>query len=144
MKVNPIIYAVIGVLILGGLFFLFKPKSQTPVPENVQTINQQTTTQTSSPSSTPESKVKTFELVIKGKKLVSGPETITVTEDDEVVIKITSDEPEEFHIHGYDKSVDLEKSVQAQLSFTANLTGRFVYELEQSKTEIGALEVQPK
>lgn len=140
MKINPIFYIVLGVLILGGLFFLFKPKQEVQVSQTSPTTTQQVVT----PSPTPESKVKIFELVIKGKKLVSGLETITVTQDDEVVIKITADEPEEFHLHGYDKSVDLEKDKQAQLNFTANLTGRFVYELEQSKTDIGALEVQPK
>lgn len=144
MKLNPIVYVVVGVIILGGLFLILKPKSQTPASLNTQTENQQPTTQTNLPSPTPESTVKTFELVIKGKKLISGTETITVTQDDEVVIKVTADEPEEFHLHGYDKSVDLEENKQAELKFTANLTGRFVYELEQSKTDIGVLEVQPK
>lgn len=140
MKINPIIYAVIAVLVLGGLFFLFKPKQQVPAPQTTTTTIEQTTT----PSPTPQSKVKTFELVVKGKKLVSGLETITVNEGDEVLIKVTSDEAEEFHLHGYDKSVDLEKDIPAELTFTANLTGRFVFELEQSKTDLGAVEVQPK
>lgn len=140
MKINPIIYVVLSVAVLAGLFFIFKPKKQTE--------NTPSQTQTSNPiqslSPTPESTFKTFELVISDKKLVSGPETIKVTEGDEIVIKITSDEPEEFHLHGYDKFVDLEKDVPTELSFTANLTGRFIYELEQSKTDLGALEVSPK
>lgn len=86
----------------------------------------------------------TFELGIQGKKLVSGPATIKVNQDDEVTIKITSDESEEFHIHAYDNSVELEPGKQATLTFKANLSGRFPFELENSKTEIGALEVQPK
>lgn len=86
----------------------------------------------------------TFELVIKGKKLVSGPDPIKVNQGDEVTIRITSDEAEEFHVHAYDNSVELEPGKQATLAFTAKLSGRFPFELENSKTEIGALEVQPK
>jgi plastocyanin len=86
----------------------------------------------------------THELIIQGKKLVSGPATIKVNQGDEVTIKITSDETEEFHVHAYDNSVELEPGKQATLTFKANLSGRFPFELENSKTEIGALEVQPK
>lgn len=134
MKIKPIIFLVLAVALLGGLFFAFKPQKQVQNPPANQDVVPVIT----------ESKAKTFELVVKSKKLVSGPETIKVTEGDEVVIKITSDEPEELHLHGYDKSVDLEKNIEAQLSFTANLTGRFPYELEKSKTDIGALEVLPR
>lgn len=86
----------------------------------------------------------TYELVINGKKLTSGPETIKVNQGDEVTIKIISDETEEFHVHAYDNSVELEPGKQATLTFTAKMSGRFPFELESSKTEIGALEVQPK
>ena len=129
-----------AVVILGGLFFLFKPKQQVQPPQTTPA----TTEQVSTLSPTPQSNIKSFELVVKGKKLVSGPETITVNEGDEVTIIVTSDEPEEFHLHGYDKSVDLEKDTLAELKFTANLTGRFIFELEESKTDLGAVEVQPK
>lgn len=140
MKINPIFYVVAAVLVLGGLFFLFKPKQQVQAPQTTSTTTEQTTT----PSPTPESKVKTFELVVENKKLVSGPETIKVNQGDELTIKITSDEAEEFHVHAYDNSVELEPGKQATLTFTANLSGRFPFELENSKTEIGAIEVQPK
>src|SRR3989338_221346 len=86
----------------------------------------------------------TFNLVIKEKKVISGQTTIKINQGDEVTIKITSDEAEEFHVHAYDNSVELEPNKQATLTFTANLSGRFPFELENSKTEIGALEVQPK
>ncbi len=86
----------------------------------------------------------TFNIVIKEKKIVSGPTTIKVNQGDEITINITADEAEEFHVHAYDNSVELEPNKEATLTFTANLSGRFPFELEQSKTEIGAIEVQPK
>ena len=126
MSKNNLLYLVVGILVLLGLFFVLKPKSTTPQPI---TITKST---------------KNFDLVVKNKKLASGSANLKVTEGDQVTINITNDEDEELHLHGYDKSVDLETSKSAQLTFTANLTGRFPFELEHSKTELGALEVQPK
>jgi hypothetical protein len=82
--------------------------------------------------------------MVKNRKLVSGPAILTAIQGDDVTIKITADEDEELHLHGYDKAVDLEKDKPAELHFTANLTGNFPYELEHSSTEIGSLQVQPK
>jgi hypothetical protein len=128
MKLSVFIYILIALVVLVGIFFFVQP-SRAPSLD-------QPTKVTSTP--------KTFELVVKGKKLTSGPQVLQVNEGDEVVIKIVSDEAEELHLHGYDKSLDLDANVPEQLSFTANLTGRFPYELEHSKIEIGALEVLPK
>jgi plastocyanin len=91
-----------------------------------------------------DSTKKTFNAVIKNNQLVSGGGTLPVTQGDEVTITITSDTPDSLHLHGYDKSVNLEKNKPASLTFTANLSGRFEYELEDSQLSLGALEVQPK
>lgn len=142
MKINQTVMIVTGVIILT-VFFILRPKSA-----NLETENNQgaisTLEQNSSSVAQLNNEVKSFELAVKNYKLVSGPEVIQVKEGDDVVIKITSDKADEFHLHGYDKSVDLETSLSSELKFSANLTGRFPYELEKSKQEIGALEVLPK
>lgn len=131
MNKNQITYLAVGALLLVGLFFLTKPKQQNIIPPEPPTT-----------MALPQPKI--FALSIKNKKLISGSETISVTQGDKVVIKITSDTPEEYHLHGYDISLDLEKDTPAQLSFVASVSGRFAYELEKSKTDLGAVEVQPK
>lgn len=141
MNIKPIIFVVVAVAVLGGLFLAFKPQKQVQKPSDSQNV---APIETVTPTTSLELGVKIFELVIKDKKIVSGPETIKVTEGDETTIKITSDEAEEFHVHAYDNSVELEPNKQVTLTFTANLTGRFPFELEESKTDLGALEVQPK
>lgn len=117
------IFLAVAVLVLIGLLFLFQPKSNpktaTPAP-------------------------RSFELVVQNKKIVSGLSEIKVNEGDQVILKITSDVGEEFHLHGYDKAVELEKGKTVELSFAANLTGSFPFELEQSKTDLGTVEVSPK
>lgn len=86
---------------------------------------------------------KEFTLRIEGKKLVDGAETLTVQKGDVVLITVFSDEPEEFHLHGYDKSIDLTPGVGAELRLVADTAGRFPAELEESKTDITTLEVLP-
>ena len=140
MNNKLVIYVVVGLLLLAGLFVLVRPK--TPPVQSGQ--GNTTTNNSDVPTPPPVSTKKTFELVIQNKKLVSGPETIQVNEGDDVVVKITSDIDEELHLHGYDISTELVKGEPATLSFKANLTGRFVYELEKSSVEIGVLEVLPK
>ena len=125
MNKNNLVFVLITIIVLLGLFYILNPKQvSAPVKQ------------------TPS--IKTFDLVIKDGKLISGTDTLKVTEKDQVTINITCDCDEELHLHGYNKSVDLEASKSAQLTFSANLTGRFPFELEKSKTELGALEVLPK
>lgn len=142
MNKKFIIYIVIAFVLLVGLFILVRPKQPTPPTSNQpeQTNNTSPNKETLPPTPT----VKTFELVIKNKKITSGPETLQVNEGDDVSITVTSDIEEEFHLHGYDNSVELEKDKPAILSFKATLSGRFAFELEKSKTDIGVIEVLPK
>jgi hypothetical protein len=117
----------IAVIILVGLFVLFKPK----------------TTNNSSTIQTYQIPSKTFEFIIKDRKIASGSGDLKVTEGTKVTFKVTIDEPEELHLHGYDKMLELEANQPGELTFTANLSGRFPFELENSKTDLGVLEVTP-
>ncbi len=119
MKITVLI--VVLVLILGGAYYF----TQAPKSEEA------TSTSTE------------FVLRVSGKALVDGPEVMTVKKGTMVTIRVTADEAEEFHVHGYDRSVDLEPNVEASLTFLADTAGRFHTELEGSKTEIATLEVLP-
>ena len=120
MKIKYLIILLAVVVLIGG-FAIFKPKANTSSPKTIA-VN----------------------LVVKNKRLVSGPSSITAHQGDTVDIKITNDQAEELHLHGYDKKLDLEANKEADLSFPANLTGSFEYELEHSGTTLGQLQVQPR
>ena len=141
MKNNFPIFLIIGAIILGGLFFILKPKNELERPQSNLSPKEKPVELSVTKK---EDLSNVFTLVIKQKKLISGPTTIKVDQGEEVTINVTSDEAEEFHLHAYDNSVELEPNKQVALTFTAELSGRFPFELEHSKTEIGALEVQPK
>lgn len=88
---------------------------------------------------------KTFDLTVTGRKIVSGSPTLTVNQGDTVTINITdTDEGEELHLHGYDKMAEFKKGEKATITFVASASGRFPFELENSKTDLGALEVLPQ
>ena len=129
MQRNYLLYLA-GLAIIIGAFFIFKPQTS---PANPPAATN---------SATPT--VKTFDLVVQNKKLVAGPEKIEVTEGDQVIIRISSDTDEEFHLHGYGKSVTLKPNETSALTFNATLTGSFAFELESSKTDLGTVEVAPK
>jgi FtsP/CotA-like multicopper oxidase with cupredoxin domain len=65
-------------------------------------------------------------------------------EGDTVRFRVTSDEPEEVHIHGYDIAKDIPAGETVTVSFKADLTGIFEIEYEHAHEQIGQLRVDPK
>ncbi len=124
MNTKSLIGLGVVVVILAALFVFLKPQ------------------QSQAPGGAGQPKV--FELTMKGNKLARGPSVIKVTEGDQVVIKVVSDKGDELHLHGYDAMVELLPNTPGELSLTAVLTGRFEYELEGAKIQLGTLEVSPK
>jgi len=60
------------------------------------------------------------------------------------MIRITSDDADEVHRHGYDLHLKLKPGIAGTLEFKAKLTGRFTYELHKSGLDLGVLEVYPR
>jgi hypothetical protein len=87
---------------------------------------------------------KTFDIVVEGKKVVSGTADISVVQGDTVTITVTNDTDEEVHLHGYGLMTELKAGVPGTLTFQATASGRFPVELEGSKTDIGAVSVLPR
>lgn len=84
------------------------------------------------------------ELQIQGQRLIAGPAVISVAQGTALTLRITTDEADELHLHGYDLTLALPANQTAELRFTADRSGRFEYELHESHRTLGALEVQPR
>ena len=138
-KINwlNIIVVLIAGLALVSLFMMLRPK---PVAAPQTNDGQQEVVE-----SLPGPAVKTFNLVISGRHIkdIAG-ESIKVTQGDEVVLNITSDEPGEFHLHGYGTSADLTANELQEIKFTADTAGRFEFEIHEFDTPLGAIEVSPR
>ena len=130
-----VVVILIGLLLLAGLFWWMKP-----APPAVMAVA----------SPVPQAAVpaapaaQLFELVVKDKQLVSGPAVIAVSQGTPVTLRITVDHHDELHLHGYDLTLKLPTATPAELSFVADRSGRFEYELHHAHVDLGALEVQPQ
>ncbi len=107
------------VLVLGGLFYLLRPNTPSGAPQD-----------------------RTFDLSVKGGEM--SPDEISVNKGDSVTLQVTSEQPIELHIHGYDVEQEVEPGRKAELRFDADLTGRFEIEDHESEKELGVLQVRPR
>ena len=82
-------------------------------------------------------------VVVKDGKPVGGIASFGTTKGQYVQISVLSDVADEVHIHGYDLSKEAVPGKTVTFDFKANLDGVFEIELENSKTQIAELKVQP-
>ncbi|MCA1693017.1 MAG: hypothetical protein ABR540_11925 [Acidimicrobiales bacterium] len=74
---------------------------------------------------------------------VEGPSRHTVELGDQVFLRVTSDEADELHVHGYDHTAAVGPGKIAELRFPADIPGVFEVELEHSRRRVTTLEVRP-
>ena len=85
----------------------------------------------------------TLEVSVVDGKPDGGVQHLTVDQGAQVVVHVTSDGVEdEVHVHGYDLMGDVAPGAPANITFTADIVGRFEIELENAGTPIGELEVR--
>ena len=66
-----------------------------------------------------------FNIELQGGELVDGGDAWQVNQDDKVTLNVRSDQPVNFHLHGYELEQDITPAVPAELVFTAEATGSF-------------------
>jgi hypothetical protein len=116
-----IILTLLALAALIGLFIILKPSN----------------------SVSRQPKLKTFNYVIKNGRITAGADVISLKQNDQVKIKVTSDAVDELHLHGYNKEVALEANKPNSIEFNASLTGRFELELHKANKLIAVVEVRP-
>jgi hypothetical protein len=73
-----------------------------------------------------------------------GAADITANKGDTVRMKVESDDTSgEIHVHGYDLMKDLEAGSSVTFTFEADIEGGFEIEIEDTKTQIAELTVEP-
>jgi len=112
------VVVLITLIALLVLFFLLRPASSAPEEE------------------------EQVALAINGNTM--SPDQVSVTEGQEVTLQITSDQPIEFHVHGYDLEEEVQPGEPVELMFEAKTPGRFPIEDHDTEAELGTLLVQPR
>ncbi|MCW2995239.1 MAG: hypothetical protein JWQ18_2734 [Conexibacter sp.] len=72
-----------------------------------------------------------------------GVQKLKFTKGDTIEFTVKSDTADEIHFHGYDVHKDVAKGGQVTFSVPATIEGKFIVELEDHKTQIAEVEVDP-
>jgi hypothetical protein len=91
---------------------------------------------------------RVFELGIHREGPAAKPQVLTVRQNDQVVIRLSSDKAVQVHLHGYDIERDVVPNAVTSLRFTATATGRFPIEIHSKaplkQPPLAYVEVQPR
>jgi hypothetical protein len=138
--VAAVVVAVVAVVLLSGgddddsdsTTTTTATQAETPAGEPTATV----------PAPKPKPSVNTIRVV--GGEPEGGAQDITVNKGETVRIKVESpDTSGEVHVHGYDFIKDLEAGGSVTFSFKADIEGVFEIELEETKTPLAELSVEP-
>jgi hypothetical protein len=75
---------------------------------------------------------QTFNLEIRGGKVVGTTRTIRVKQGETAMLRWTSDETVALHLHGYDLEQVVKPGALSELTFKAHATGRFPITMHDS------------
>lgn len=137
--------AVVALLTASALSACGSETSTAAEPNHAEHVETETSvpSASSTPSLTdpePEGKVIRIE-VLDGKP--SPPAHVEhVGLGESVTLAVTSDLQDEVHLHGYDVHVDLVAGQEGELTFTADIPGRFEAELEGAGALLVEIEVK--
>jgi hypothetical protein len=99
-----------------------------------------TTADTPEPESEAPPEPAVTRIQIRGGEVVDGVADIKVTKGDQVRIVVSSDAPDEIHLHGYDIEKEVEPGKPVTFAFTADIEG--IFEMESHTAEDAGREPQ--
>lgn len=143
---------IVAAVIAIGAFLVLRPDDEdggdtterTTQPEN--TTTQAAPEQTAPEQTTPEARPKVPEIAtirVKGGEPVGGLAEINAKQGETVRFAVRSDAEHEIHLHGYDVSKDVGAGETVRFQVKATETGIFEIELEDTRTQIAELKVEP-
>jgi FtsP/CotA-like multicopper oxidase with cupredoxin domain len=122
------------------------PDTQTETTGDDETAPDATETEAEPP---PPPEPEVTRIRIRGGEVAGGPQDITVTSGDVVRIVVTSDAPDDIHLHGYDIEKQAAPGRPARFRVKADIEGSF--EIESHVAEdagreplVARLNVEPK
>jgi FtsP/CotA-like multicopper oxidase with cupredoxin domain len=141
MNLRPLIFLAAGAAMLAGLFVLLRPAPAPPPATAVVPAPPAAAPAAVAPTPVP---LPWIEIVVTQGRRVSGPEVIRLTQGDTLRLRVSSDQHDELHLHGYDRALPLHPGQPAELELLLDRSGRFEFELHHAHTDLGALEVLPR
>jgi hypothetical protein len=100
-----------------------------------------TSSATGSQSTSTDDAGQQLEVRVEGGRVSGDTGRVPVASGTHVVLTITSDTADEFHVHGYDLEGELEPGKPATVEFDATIPGVFEVELHEAGTVLLSLQV---
>jgi plastocyanin len=83
-----------------------------------------------------------IDVTVSHRRVSPKPSVHRVHLGDRVRLSVTSDQPDEVHLHGYDKEIEIQPGKPGTIDFTAGLPGIFEVETHKSNLQLLQLEVK--
>ena len=97
---------------------------------------------TSSSSAAPSTPAgQRIQVQVAGGQVTGDTGRVPVAAGEEVTLAVTSDAPDELHVHGYDLTAELVPGTPAELTFAATVPGVFEVELHDAGTVLLTIQV---
>ena len=127
MSRNRRIALILGAVVVAVLaFVIVSPGNEDDTGEEAARTTPAQTEEEAPPQPEPEPEVHRVQL--RGGEVVGGAPDITVTTGDVVRIVVSSDAPDDIHLHGYDVEKEAGPGTPARFRFKADLEGSFEME----------------
>lgn len=82
-------------------------------------------------------------IVVRDGEPVGGVQELEYSAGDEIRFRVSSNQADEVHVHGYDVEEEIPAGGSATLAFPADIEGIFEVELHGSEAQIAELRVNP-
>lgn len=82
-------------------------------------------------------------IVVRNGEPVGGIQELEFNAGDEIRFRVSSDEAEEIHVHGYDLAQDVPAGGTVEFAFPAELEGIYEAEMEEQGVQIALLQINP-
>lgn len=137
----------LAVAVAVAAFVIARPgdDDEEPADTGAATVPAQTETSPAetTPAETQPAEPEPTRIRVEGGQPVGGVAEIEAERGDTVRLTVSTDTPQEVHLHGYDIFEDAARGSPARFEFDADLEGIFEIELEGPHTQIAELRVEP-
>lgn len=133
----------LAVVVAVAAFVIARPGDDEDEPADTSAATVPAQTETTAPAATQPAEPAATRIRVEGGQPAGGVEEITVKTGDTVRLTVTSDAPQEIHVHGYDIIDNAGPGSPARFRFDADIEGVFEVELEGPHTQIAELRVEP-
>ena len=132
----PALFALVGVVVAVGLFLVLKDdtadEDSVTTPPPAKTAGDGSGGQGKEAEEPKPEKPEIPVIEIEGGGPVGGVQDLEFASGEEATFEVVSDATDELHFHGYDLYIDVKAGKPTEVSFDAELEGR--YELESHST----------